>query len=130
MKNSHIILFMVLVGLVVIYKNLVKRKEGFSMNDTYSYIDESSYSGNDISWDGIVNPEVTVDDKGISDPVIFQGHQLPLSYETKVSTPIPEANEMVLLANYKFSPECCKYNSSPYSSDAGCACFTGNKKWY
>jgi hypothetical protein len=68
--------------------------------------------------ESFVNPYFNVTDKGPPDPIVYQGHGIPIISDDHST--IPVESSMFYFKNYSCRPECCLYNT--HSCSHGCVC--------
>jgi hypothetical protein len=86
--------------------------------ETFSPVSEDISNGNPISMSGQPNPYVYVNQKGQRNPIIYQGHGIPLIHEDHPTAPIEKP--MFYFTDYQCSPKCCQYSAD--SCTNGCVC--------
>jgi len=91
--------------------------EGY--DQPFSLISDNISDGNPASISGRPNPYVDINIRGQPDPVIYQGHGVPLLHEDHPTR--PATTKMLYFQDYSVKPECCTY--SPFSSSTGCVCW-------
>jgi hypothetical protein len=84
----------------------------------FSPVNEDISNGNAISMSNRPNPYIYVNQKGQRNPIIYQGHGIPLIHEDHPTAPIEKP--MFYFTDYQCSPECCQYSSD--SCTNGCVC--------
>src|SRR5438128_173204 len=92
-----------IIGFVILYMIYLSIKKGQSqmeffesnpglaLNSFYADINDNIGKGNPQSWSGLSNPYIDINDRGRQDPIIYQAHGIPLSYEDFPTTPVKDS---------------------------------------
>ena len=131
---STLLIWLISVGVLVVlsiyiyirlYKQGIESFENRTLNCQGDLKDDIA-QGNPASLSGYPNPYIDINQKGIQDPIIYQGSGIPLIHEDHPT--IPNDSSMFYFKNYSCRPECCQY--SAYSCNNGCVCWEAPPQSY
>ena len=128
--NFKFVLVLLLIGYLWVSQIQSQTQRGGSNNAIFSSVKDDISNGNSISWSKIVNrPGKLYGRRPIynKEKLTFQGHGIPLIYETRLSKTHPSEGKSLSSRNLKCHPGCCP---STYSCDGGCLCFHRSRQAY